>query len=71
METHKRSLVKTITWRIIGSTSASIIAYTITGSIEVSSAIGAIHLVINTILYWMHERFWNKLGWGKVNDYKR
>lgn len=43
-----------------------IIAYLITGSVGISSTIGIAHLVVNTILYWMHERIWAKVMWGRV-----
>ena len=65
-ETHRRSLIKTITWRITGSTSAMIIAYIVTGSYSISGTIGIIHLVVNTGLYWFHERIWNRIRWGKL-----
>jgi uncharacterized membrane protein len=66
-DTHHRSLVKTITWRIIGSTSAATIAYIVTGSVTVSGTIGAVHLVVNTLLYWVHERAWARITWGREN----
>ena len=64
-DSHRRSLLKTITWRVTGSTSAILIAYTVTGSVAVSSTIGIAHLIINTLLYWVHERVWTKVGWGR------
>lgn len=64
-ETNKRSLVKTISWRVVGSTSAVIISLAVTGSIAIASTIGILHLISNTILYFFHERFWNKINWGK------
>lgn len=63
----RRSLVKAISWRIVGSTAAVIIAYAVTGSIAASSTIGIIHLISNTILYYFHERIWNKIRWGKLD----
>ena len=64
-DTQGRTLVKTITWRITGSTSAVIIAYVITGSIAVSGTIGVVHLIANTLLYWLHERLWTRVRWGQ------
>lgn len=63
-ETNKRSIVKAVSWRMIGSTTAIIIAYSVTGSIAASSTIGILHLVSNTLLYFIHERIWNKITWG-------
>ncbi len=64
-DTGKRTLSKTVTWRITGSSSAAIIAYLVTGSIGISSTIGIAHLIVNTALYWVHERVWNKIKWGR------
>jgi uncharacterized membrane protein len=64
-DSHKRSLVKTVTWRVTGSTSAVIIAYVVTGSIALSSTIGIAHLIVNTLLYWVHERVWIRVDWGR------
>lgn len=63
-DSNARSLVKTVTWRVTGSTAAVIIAYLVTGSIGVSSTIGIAHLIVNTFLYWVHERVWSKITWG-------
>lgn len=63
----RRSVVKAISWRIVGSTAAIVIAYAVTGSLVISSTIGIIHLISNTILYYFHERAWNKITWGRLN----
>jgi len=65
IETKKRSLVKSITWRIICIVVSIITAYFLTGKIDVSVAIGTIYNGITMTLYYLHERFWNKLEWGK------
>jgi uncharacterized membrane protein len=31
----------------------------------VASAIASTQLIINTILYFIHERIWNKIRWGR------
>jgi uncharacterized membrane protein len=64
-DSNRRSLVKTITWRVTGSTAAVLIAYAVTGSIAVSSTIGILHLIINTFLYYIHERIWARITWGR------
>lgn len=61
----RRSLVKTISWRITGSTATFLISYAILGNIAVSGTIAAIQLTFNTILYFIHERIWNKIHWGQ------
>ena len=63
--TGKRTLVKTITWRIAGSTSTFTISYILTGSLGLSSGIAVAQMVVNTVLYWFHESLWNKIYWGQ------
>lgn len=60
-----RSLVKTITWRITGSGATFLIAYLIVGDFSISSGIAATQLILNTILYYVHERVWNNIKWGR------
>lgn len=63
-ETTGRSLVKTLTWRITGSSSTFLIAYLITGSIGASSGIAVVQMIANTVLYLIHERAWSRVRWG-------
>ena len=66
VETNRRSLIKTISWRITGSSATFLIAYLISGDLNVSGTIAVIQLTANTILYYIHERVWNKIKWGKT-----
>jgi uncharacterized membrane protein len=60
-----RSLAKTVSWRVTGSASTFTIAYLVTGSAGISSGIAVIQMIVNTFLYWFHERVWNKINWGR------
>ncbi|WP_299888960.1 DUF2061 domain-containing protein [uncultured Lacinutrix sp.] len=61
----KRSLMKTISWRVIGTLDTVLISYLITGTIAMAISIGGIELVSKMGLYFFHERAWNKIKWGK------
>ena len=65
IETNKRSLLKTLSWRLTGSGATFIISYLITGSFSISSTIAVIQITANTLLYYIHERIWNKIKWGR------
>ena len=65
MEHQKRSIVKTVSWRLTGTAATFLIAFIITGNFELASVIGSLQLVTNTILYYLHERLWNKITWGR------
>jgi uncharacterized membrane protein len=65
MDSTKRSLVKTISWRITGSGATFAISYAILGDVSVSGTIAIIQLTFNTLLYFVHERIWDKITWGR------
>ena len=64
-DTPGRSLVKTVSWRITGSGATFLISWLITGDFSVAGSIAVIQLVSNTVLYFIHERVWNKIRWGQ------
>jgi uncharacterized membrane protein len=65
MDTARRSLVKTISWRLTGSGATFLISYLIAGNFAVAGTIAVIPLVSNTVLYFLHERVWNRIRWGR------
>ncbi|MEJ6557503.1 MAG: DUF2061 domain-containing protein [Flavobacteriaceae bacterium] len=57
-ESVRRSVLKTISWRIIGTCDTVIISYLITGTIQQALSIGLIELSSKMLLYFFHERAW-------------
>ena len=64
-ETTARSIAKTVSWRITGSGATFAISYAILGDFAVSGTIALIQLTFNTVLYFVHERVWNWITWGR------
>lgn len=64
-DTSLRSVVKTLTWRFVGTLSTGIIAFILTTDVAASTAIASVQLVANTALYFIHERVWNVISWGR------
>ncbi len=60
-----RSLLKAISWRVVGTLDTIIIAYFITGKVQQALSIGLIEWGTKMILYFFHERAWNQIQWGK------
>lgn len=58
MVSYKRHLIKTITYRILGTLITVIGAYFIGGSLKVASLLGLGELVLKPIIYFLHERVW-------------
>jgi uncharacterized membrane protein len=68
MENFARSLFKTISWRVIGTSSTMLISYVMIGDIVIAGSIAAVQIVANTLLYYFHERIWNGIQIGRKND---
>jgi uncharacterized membrane protein len=64
VDSPKRSITKTIIWRIIAELDTLIVSYLITGSISWSMSIVGIESIIKTVMYYMHERAWGHVRWG-------
>ena len=60
-----RSVVKSVSWRVIGTLDTIIISWLVTGTLQLALSIGFIELVTKMVLYFFHERMWNKITWGK------
>jgi uncharacterized membrane protein len=56
----KRHILKTMSYRILGTLATVITAYALGASIELSSLLGVGELLIKPIIYFLHERFWYK-----------
>lgn len=61
VEGNKVSILKTISWRIIGTLDTMCISYFLTGKLEIALSIGGIEVISKMVLYYMHERAWVKL----------
>jgi uncharacterized membrane protein len=60
-----RSLAKAVSWRITGTIDTFIVSWLITGQILLAGSIASIEIMTKILLYWAHERVWNKISWGK------
>ena len=66
MDTVVRSIAKTLSWRLTGTFCTFLISFIILGDIATSSTIALIQLIFNTIMFYIHERIWNIIKWGRV-----
>ena len=62
MVSYKRHILKTISWRIIGTLDTMILSAIITGSWGIGLAIGGVEVFTKMILYFLHERAWYKFS---------
>ena len=59
-----RSILKTISWRIVGTLDTIALGWFITGDPTVGLKVGGLELITNFILYYIHERLWIKNKYG-------
>lgn len=60
-----RSLGKVVTWRIAVTLTNFFGGWLASGSWKVGLGVVSFALVVNSTLYWFHERLWNRIEWGK------
>ena len=60
----KRTIAKTLTWRVTASLTTFIIAWILTGDFFIGISIGGFEALAKIFLYYFHERIWNKVKWG-------
>jgi uncharacterized membrane protein len=61
----KRSLIKTVSWRLTDTGATFLISYLVLGNFAMASTIAVVQLIANTVLYYVHERIWNNIKWGR------
>jgi len=64
LESRKRHIAKTITWRLIGTIDTVLLAWLISGNPLTGLKIGFAEVITKMILYYFHERTWYKINYG-------
>lgn len=65
LKSHKRHIVKAITWRIIGTLDTMLLAWLISGNPLIGLQVGIAEVLTKMVLYYIHERLWFKVNLSK------
>lgn len=65
METARRSVAKALSWRFLATLITASIVYLVTGKGEFAAGIGLADTGIKLFVYIGHERFWNRISYGR------
>lgn len=65
-ETHARSVGKAVSWRVLGTIATSVIVFIFTRRWGLSLFVGAMEFVSKIGLFWLHERVWDRMKYGRV-----
>ena len=64
-DNHTRSVAKAISWRIIGTIITAALVFIFTGQWALSIGIGVVEFIVKSLAYYVHERAWFLVNWGK------
>jgi len=68
IESHFRSIIKALSWRVLATLITFSVSWIFTGNLELAVEIGLVDTVIKLGVYYSHERFWNRLTFGKMKE---
>ncbi len=63
-----RSILKSVSWRTIGTIDTILISFLITGKVTLALSIGGIEVFTKMTLYYFHERAWNRIKFGRAKS---
>ncbi len=67
-ESHFRSILKGLTWRVVATTTIILIAYFTIGDITIAFKIGFVEFFVKLLLYYLHERAWQMVPRGGIRN---
>lgn len=66
MDTRKRTLIKTLLWRFIASSTTVVVVFALSGNIALGLTAAAIGIPLKLGMYYFYERFWSTVEWGRT-----
>ncbi|MCK5612956.1 DUF2061 domain-containing protein [Candidatus Pacearchaeota archaeon] len=70
IESHRRSIVKALTWRVIATLVTTLVVYSFTREVVLAMGIGFVDAAIKMVAYYLHERLWNRINFGIKKEVK-
>jgi uncharacterized membrane protein len=64
-ERHERSVVKALTWKLVATVMAFVVSYRYTRDVTAATSVALTMFVAGLVAYYIHERIWNRIPWGK------
>ena len=70
MESHKRSIVKALTWRVTATLVTTLVVYSLTREVVLAMSVGFVDAAIKILAYYSHERLWDRINFGRSKEVK-
>ena len=68
MESRTRTVLKTLSWRVIAAVVTGTLTWAATGSLQAGAALGAADTIVKLFIYYAHERAWTRVTLGYQSD---
>ena len=68
METRKRSIIKSITFRMLATFITMLLVWIFTKDLTLSGSIAILEVILKLIAYYAHERVWISISWGMTKE---
>lgn len=65
LDQNRRSVAKAISWRVTGTIDTFLLSWLISGEVKLAGAIAGTEVLTKVFLFYLHERLWNRVKWGK------
>lgn len=66
MDSPTRSIVKAVTWQLLGLLTMTLLAWFATGSLSAAGGLAISAAATGFICFVLHERIWARIPWGRV-----
>ena len=66
MESHVRTIMKALSWRLVATVVTFSVAWFVTGKLTLAAEIGVADTLIKLGGYYFHERLWIRVKFGKL-----
>lgn len=66
MDTHGRSFLKTLSWRLTATVITGLVTLVLTGRLDFAITVGLADTIVKFFLYYGHERMWSRIRFGRI-----
>ncbi len=63
-ESRRRSVAKSLSWRVVATATTVLIVLAFTGEIELALTVGGVEVIAKLLIFYVHERTWQRVTWG-------
>ena len=65
-ETRRRSIAKSISWRVFAAAITSSVVYILTGKGDFAAKVGVVDTAVKLFIYFLHKRVWDRINYGRL-----